>query len=126
MIQGTRPENLVAELMVRNHKFLSGVSPKLGGKDEGPDPHELLEAALAACTIITLQMYANRKGYKLDSTEVIVKVLTEGAESKISRQISYRGELDQEQKTRLTQIADACPIHKLLESHIQIQTEVTE
>ena len=74
MITGSRTENLAAQLVARHFSILSGVSEKLGGNDEGPDPHELLEAALAGCTIITIQMYANRKGMKLDSTDVKIKI----------------------------------------------------
>lgn len=72
MIQGYRKENLVAEISAGRHRLLSGMSEELGGHDEGLNPHEILEAALAACTIITLQMYANRKQWNLISADVTV------------------------------------------------------
>jgi putative redox protein len=97
----------------------------LGGHDSGFNPHELLEGALAACTIITGQMYADRKGYKLDSIDVTVKVISEGPESKIDCEVHYRGDLSDDEKKRLTEIINKCPIHKLLESHIQIQMTTT-
>jgi putative redox protein len=122
MVTGQRKELLVATMVAGNFSIISGVSEKLGGRDEGPNPHELLEAALAACTIITVQMYADRKGIPLESTDVKVTTISEGAESVISRELSFRGNLTPEQKTRLTEIADKCPIHKLLESKIAIQT----
>ena len=125
MITASRKEGLVAEIAVRDHRLISGVVEKLGGKDEGPNPHELLESALAACTIITVQMYANRKGMKLESTDVQVRITSETKEaSVISREISFRGDLTDDEKARLTEIANKCPIHNLLESNIKIETTV--
>jgi len=125
MITGKRNEDLVAELSVRNHHFLSGLPEKLGGHDEGPTPHELLEAALTACTILTAQMYAARKGFALDSTDVTVKILSEGSETVISREVSFRGKLTDEQKARMSEIVEKCPIHLLLESNVKINTTLS-
>jgi len=124
MVEGIRKASLMAEMSARQHTILSGLAEKLGGGDEAPDPHELLEAALAACTILTGQLYAGRKGYKLDSIDVAVKVEAEGAESRISRRVSYRGALSAEEKARLTEIVGRCPIHRLLQSKISIETIV--
>lgn len=122
MITGKRAENLTAEINVRTHTIISGLFEKLGGHDEGPNPHELLEAALAACTILTAQMYANRKGLKLESTDIEVKILAEGSETVISREVNFRGELTEEDKNKLAEIVEKCPIHKLLESNVKINT----
>lgn len=125
MVTGSRKQNtLAAELAVRTHQLLAGVGAPNGGNDEGPNPHELVEAALAACTIITVQMYANRKGIKLESTDVAVKITSEGADSVFSLELSFRGDLTDEERTRLAQIASHCPIHKLLESNIKVETTV--
>jgi putative redox protein len=97
---------------------------KLGGQDEAPDPHELLESALAACTILTAQLYANRKGLPLESTEATVRVVSEGAETRIAREVHFTGELDETQRARLLEIVNKCPIHRLLESRIVIETAV--
>ena len=112
-------------MVAGNFSIISGVPEKLGGQDEGPNPHELLESALAACTIITVQMYTDRKGIPLESTDVKVNTVSEGAESVISLEISFRGNLTPEQKTRLAEIAHKCPIHKLLESKVSIETKVS-
>lgn len=122
MITGIRKDNLTAEISVRSHKIVSGLLENLGGQDEGPNPHELVEAALAACTILTAQMYANRKGIKLDSTDVVVKIVSEGADSVIEREVSFKGDLTEEERTRLGEIVEKCPIHKLLQSNIKINT----
>ncbi len=122
MVQGIRKEKLVAEIVSGTHKIISDVSEKLGGTDSGPGPHEILEAALTACTIITLQMYADRKKWPLTSANVKVSIDKEGPESHITREISLSGELDSEQKARLIEVANKCPIHKLLMSQITIST----
>ena len=124
MITAQRKEALVAQINVRDHQLISGLSKKIGGQDEGLDPHELLESALAACTILTAQLYANRKGYKLDSTDVTIKILSEGEETIISLQAEFKGDLTIEERTRLAEIIEKCPIHRLLESNVEIQTTV--
>jgi putative redox protein len=126
MITAKRLEGLVAEISVRDHKLVSGVNAALGGHDEGPNPHEVLEAALAACTIITMQMYANKKNIKLESTQVEVKILEEGIETKIQRIINLKGDLSEAERSRLLEIADKCPLHKLLESNVKIITDIAK
>ncbi|MGZ3695116.1 MAG: OsmC family protein [Bdellovibrionota bacterium] len=123
MVSGSRKSGLVAELRVPAHTFLSGLGENQGGHDEGPNPHELLEAALAACTILTAQLYADRKGWPLESTNVKVKILSEGAETLISQEISYTGNLSVEQRSRISEIVNKCPIHRLLESKVKIETK---
>lgn len=125
MIAAALKENLQTQINIREHQLVSDVLPSLGGQDRGPDPHELLEAALAACTVITVQMYAHRKQWKLISTDVKIKILSETKEKTvIEREISFRGELDEEQKQRLREIADKCPIHRLLTHPIEITTRL--
>lgn len=127
MVKGRLISVLAAEVVARHFAIASGVSPQQGGGDEGPDPHELLEAALSACTIITAQMYANRKGMKLESTIVAVKVESESPEaSSISREIAFVGDLSEDERKRLLEIANKCPIHRLLESKVSIETRLAE
>lgn len=124
MVQGERFGNLAASIAAGNFSIVSGVLPKEGGDDEGPNPHELVEAALAACTIITVQMYANRKQIKLNSTHVKVEIQSESKEkSSIKREIRFDGDLSEEEKKKLMEIANKCPIHKLLESQITIESK---
>ncbi len=123
IVTGTRKENLVAEITVGQHTLISGVPEKLGGHDEGPSPHELLQAALIGCTILTVQMYANRKQWPLESTEVKVVIESENKEeTRLSREVHFVGNLDAEQKERLLDIANKCPIHQLLHSRISVTT----
>jgi len=122
MITGKRKEHFVAELTSRGHTILADVPQQSGGTDLALDPHEIFEAALAACTIITVQMYAERKNWKLESADVRVSVDQEAAQSHLTREISFRGELDEQQIARLLEIADRCPIHKLMTGQISIST----
>jgi putative redox protein len=96
-----------------------------GGGDTAPDPLQLLLSALGACTTVTLQMYAARKQWKLDRVDVQLRLNPEGTPASgnlIERQITLTGELDAEQRQRLLQVAEACPVHKLLAGEVRIQT----
>lgn len=125
MVTGTRSDNLIAVLKARTHEILSGVPESLGGKDEGATPHEILEAALTACTIITVQMYANRKGIQLQSTNVQTNIVSENKEGTvIERKLTFLGDLSVEEKIRLEEIANKCPLHRLLSGSVTIKTSV--
>jgi len=123
MIQLKGVHNFVVKSSVRAHSILSDTNSTNGGQDEGMNPHEILETALAACTAITLKMYAQRKNIALEDVHVEVHTASEGKESVLSRKVHLVGALSIEEKNRLMEIADKCPIHKLLTSQITIQTE---
>ncbi|OYZ21021.1 MAG: hypothetical protein B7Y39_10075 [Bdellovibrio sp. 28-41-41] len=124
MTVGINTSELIANLKIRDHLLVAGVSEKLGGHDEGPNPHEILEAALAACTILTAKMYATRKGYKVKALHAEVNILSEGKDSKISREVKIEGDLTPDERARILEIMEKCPIHKLLESNITIETKL--
>lgn len=91
--------------------------PAPAGLDLGPTPHEIVAAGLAACTAQTLRLYAQRKGWALGRVEVRVVSSTDAAADppeRLERTILLEGELDEAQRARLLQIAEACPIHKML------------
>jgi putative redox protein len=123
MVTAKRKQNLVAEISTGEdvrHTLIADVAQKFGGTDLGPDPHDFFQASLAACTVITVQMYADRKNWKLDSTDVNIRIDKEGAQSHLVREIAFRGDLTEEQISRLMEIADKCPIHRLMTSDITI------
>ena len=106
-------------------------APKEFGGSTGPEPHELMLSALGACTSITMQMYAERKGWAVKGITIKLSEETvEDAENpgkkifKITREIDLEGDLTQEQIDSLKVIADKCPIHKLLVGPKQILTNV--
>ena len=88
-----------------------------GGLGSGPNPYDLMSAALGACTAMTVRLYAERKGWPLDS--VVVRVVHSrsdlGAKDHFAREIVLQGPLSEEQRTRLKEIAEKCPVHQTLE-----------
>ena len=104
--------------------FLSDAEVSKGGSDSGPSPHEYLGAALAACTSMTLKMYAGRKEMKLDNAIVTVDIERHDDVETFSREIQLEGNLSTEEKERLLEIAHKCPIHKALAGQIQIKTQL--
>ncbi|MBP6432893.1 MAG: OsmC family protein [Ferruginibacter sp.] len=97
-----------------------------GGRDIGFSPYELLASALAACTCITLKMYANHKGWNVDEVNIEIELEKDEKENKtiIHRKIILIGDLDEMQKARLLTVANSCPIHKILSNPIEIKTEL--
>lgn len=88
-----------------------------------PDPHQLLDAALAACTAITLRMYAARKGIPLDDVRVGIDHVERDGVYRMRRTLEFVGDLTEVQRTRLFEIAEKCPVHKTLSGRIEIATE---
>lgn len=114
------------EITARSHVLVADEPMKLGGTDAGPAPYEFLLASLGACTSITLRMYASRKSWPLAGLDVDLALVTEGEARRIDRRITLHGDLDATQRERLLEIANSCPVHKLLTGAIDIQSRLTE
>lgn len=110
-------------ITVGRHQLLSDAPEAFGGEDTGPEPHDLLAAALAACTTLTVTMYARRKGMQLDDVRVRIAHGPADGGYALQRHIEYVGALGLEERERLTDIANKCPVHKTLSGSIRIQTE---
>lgn len=112
----------------RNGKFIADEPPGSGGKDEGPDPYTLLLSSLASCTLITLRMYIDRKGWDIPRIAVKTNLYSEIREEKpitvIDRDIQFLSPVEKEKKTRLVEIAQSCPISKILENDVKVRTFV--
>lgn len=107
------------------HFIYSDEPESIGGTDEGMTPGGLLLASLGSCTAITVRMYADRKQYNLDAIKVELAICNEkdmNKETTITRRIELTGTLTDEERQRLMQIADKCPIHKILSNPIKIET----
>ena len=112
----------LAHLSDGTHQWGADEPASLGGGDAAPPPVALLLSSLGACTSITLKMYAQRKGWPLDEVRVTLSMQKEGDGTAIDRQIVLTGNLSDEQQERLLQIANACPVHKILSNPISIRT----
>src|SRR5687768_17577677 len=125
---------LKQEITAGSHTFYADEPREAGGSDSGPDPYSLLLGALGACTAMTLQIYARRKEWPLEKVEVSLKhsrilaedcvdcTATHGKIEQIERYISLTGKLNEEQKARLLEIAERCPVHKTLASGVSIKS----
>lgn len=111
---------------MRGH-ILHGDEPiENGGKDTGPTPTELVLSGLASCTVSTLRMYADKKGWNVDNIEVTLSIQTTksetGQSAEIESVIAITGNVTDEQKQRMLEIARKCPVHKLLTNPILINS----
>jgi len=109
-----------------NHQWLADEPVEDGGANLGPSPMRMLLGSLGACTAITLKMYAARKQWPLSGIEVTLQLNPQSKAAAggndITRQITLHGELSDEQRERLLQIANACPVHKLLTGEVRVNT----
>lgn len=121
-----------------SHYWLADEPKAVGGDNTGPDPYEHLLAALGACTSMTLRMYAGRKKMSLDHVVVALKHSRDylhdcqGCEDKgaqidvLEREITLQGSLSEQERVRLLEIADRCPVHRTLHNHLQVRTILTD
>lgn len=112
------------ELIASGKTIIADEPEELGGTNAGPAPGEFLMISLASCTAITLRMYADRK--KWDVSKIKVEVASEKIDNTtfFKREISLEGNLEEDQRQRLLQIANSCPVHKVLSNPIEISTRL--
>jgi len=117
---------LKQEVEIRDHRITADEPRDEGGEDAGPSPQELLAASLASCTAITMEMYANRKGW--DIGEVVVDVDYEpaqrGSPTRFRMDVQLPKELPEAQREKLMQIAAKCPVHRTLEGEVMFEENV--
>jgi putative redox protein len=125
---------LTHEIAARGHQLMADEPIDQGGADAGPTPYELLLGALGACTAMTLRLYGDRKGYPLESVEVVLEhdrmhaadcrdcETRDGFLDRIRKRIVMHGPLSEEQRQRLLEIAERCPVQRTLQREIVIES----
>jgi putative redox protein len=138
VVQETRNSKFQQTVTVGPHKMLADEPVAAGGEDTGPGPYDFLLAGLGACTSMTMRMYADRKTLPMERVTVTLKhskihaqdceecETREGMLDEIERVIRIEGALDAEQRKRLMEIADKCPVHRTLTSEVRILTKAAE
>jgi putative redox protein len=138
IVEETGEGTFTQRIAAGRHQLRADEPESVGGLDSGPGPYDLLLAGLGACTSMTLRMYAERKGLPLERTRVTLthdKIhaedcadceTKEGKIDRIERRIQMTGDLTAEQRKRLLEIADKCPVHRTLHSEIVIATEAVD
>ena len=131
-------QRYLTEIKTGRHRLLADEPKKVGGEDIGPGPYQFLSAGLAACTAMTLRMYADHKKWPLEEVDVHVNFdqnyakdrenceKAEPKKGKFERILELRGNLDDKQRQRLLQIANRCPVHRTLEQGVTIETRLRE
>ena len=118
-----RAGKLGHDLQMRQHRLKSDEPQDQGGDDTGPNPQELMAASLASCSAITMEMYAERKGW--DIGDVVVEVDYEpaqrGSPTRFELVIKLPKELPEEQRERLMTIVNKCPVHRTLEGEVMFE-----
>jgi putative redox protein len=118
------------EVIIGEHRMLADEPVSVGGADAGPAPFDFLMVGLGACTAMTLRMYAERKGLPLTWVGVSLshdKVTVDGvSRDRFLRDITLHGDLTGEQRTRLLEIANKCPVHRALTQSLAIESRLVD
>jgi putative redox protein len=138
VVRETRNSKFQQTVSVGPHSLLADEPVAAGGEDSGPGPYDFVLAGLGACTSMTMRMYADRKSLPLERVTVTLKHSKIHAEDcaacetkggmldQIDRTIAMEGALDSEQRKKLMEIADKCPVHRTLTSEIRIVTHAAD
>jgi len=106
------------------HGLITDEPLEAEGSNTGMSPFSLLLASLASCTVITLRMYINRKTWPIEEIKADVEMFKTLSGTRIETKLSFKGEVNNEQRDRLLKIANACPVHKILTGNIAISTNI--
>ncbi|MCH8535422.1 MAG: bifunctional alpha/beta hydrolase/OsmC family protein [Flavobacteriaceae bacterium] len=125
-----KEDQFTTQIKINNHLLIADEPKEVGGDDLGPSPVDLVDAGLASCTLMTLKMYAKRKDWQLGNVEIKMTKTSEGSgknkQHQIKRELKFGNkELNEEQLDKLVQIADKCPVHRMLtEQKVFIETSI--
>ncbi|CAN1573060.1 COG1765 Predicted redox protein, regulator of disulfide bond formation [Flavobacteriaceae bacterium] len=117
--------NFQSKIIWRNGEFLMDEPINIGGNDSAPDPYSTLLAALAGCTLATIKLYSKRKNWTFKEIRINIDLCTgENNETLIEREIYFSDDISDFQRERLLFIAKKCPVSKILENNIIINTTI--
>ncbi len=121
-----RVQGFTHEVDVDGHRFVSDEPRKAGGTDEGPSPTRLLVSSLAACTAITVEMYADRRGWELGAVEAEAELVSaeRGEPTRYSVEVRIPTPLTDEQAERIKVVAGKCPVHRTLTGEVEIEDRI--
>lgn len=134
----TRQGGFRTDVIAGGHDLVADEPASVGGTDAGPSPYDLLSAALAACTSMTLKMYAAHKKIDLESATVRLRhgkihaqdcedcETAEGRIDQFERELVLEGDLTEEQRQRMLEIADRCPVHRTLHAEVKVRTRLAD
>jgi putative redox protein len=129
VVETTGAGKFQVKITAGDEVFYADEPPEVGGAGTGPTPYGLMAAALGACTAMTLRLYAGQKDIPLTGVKVRVthaKDATRTPPDVFSRELTVLGDLSEDQRARLLQIADRCPVHRSLERGVAVETMLTE
>ena len=138
VVSGRTDDGFRVAINADGHELRGDEPETYGGADSGPSPYDLLSAALGACTVMTLNMYARHKKLPVESVRVDVRhgkihaddcahcETEKGKVDRFQRRVYIRGDLSDEQRKRMLQIADRCPVHRTLHSEVDVQGELAD
>ena len=117
---------LKQEIQIEDFELVADEAEDVGGTDEGPNPQQLLAASLASCSAITMEMYANRKGWDIGdvAVDVVYEPAQRGSPTKFRMTVELSKELPAEQRDKLMQIVAKCPVHRTLEGEVMFEERV--
>ena len=118
--------SIAHKVRIGPHVLLCDEAKPSGGEDLGPNPHELLDAALASCTALTLMLYARRKGWGLEGVEAEVSHDAADGVYRMRRDIRLVGALAATERERLLEIANKCPVHRTLSGRFEITSTLID
>jgi putative redox protein len=114
-------EGYTVDNFSRDHFWIADEPKDLGGNDRGPKPTELLLSSLASCKLITMQMYASRKGWDIGEVDIELEILDVKETTIIEKKLTFRNELDGKQQQRLIEISGRCPVAKMLKQSVEFK-----
>lgn len=124
VVERIAPDGTAHRITIRAHELLADMAPSDGGKDDGPDPHDLYDAALGACKALTMLWYAQRKGIAVEDIHVGVERDASREDEGVYRlvtRVAVGGDLSEAERAKLVEVAGKCPIQRLM---TKVTTEI--